>query len=139
MQIEELLNHAVFTRTTNDIKVSVIPTYLEEHSDPAEDHYVWAYTVQVENGSNQKVQLINRHWVITDGQGQIEEVRGEGVVGEQPILEPGEGFRYTSGTSLRTPTGMMSGEYEMECAGKRIWIDIPVFSLDSPHQLARPN
>lgn len=131
---------SVYTKTTNAIKVTVIPTYLDEQSAPAEDHYVWAYTVQVENLSDASVQLLNRHWQIMDALGQVQEVRGAGVVGEQPVLKPGEGFRYTSGTALPTPSGIMSGQYEMQGEGGRLFpIDIPAFSLDSPHQRVRPN
>lgn len=131
---------AIFTKTTDSIKVSVIPTYLDEQSQPLDNLYVWAYTVQVENLSDSQVQLLNRHWEIVDSAGQKLQVDGEGVVGEQPILKPGEGFRYTSGTSLPTPSGVMLGNYLMEDAtGKRFPIDVPAFSLDSPHRAERVN
>ncbi len=130
----------IFSKTTQDIKVSVIPAYLEEQSEPQDHVYVWAYTVQVENLSDQQVQLVNRYWRITDAMGQVQEVRGAGVVGEQPVLKPGEGFRYTSGTSLPTSSGLMMGEYEMKGAsGEYFPIVVPPFSLDSPHQSQRPN
>jgi ApaG protein len=139
--ITSMAQHTPYTKTTNDIKVSVIPVYLAEQSEPSEDVYVWAYTVQVENLSSKQVRLLNRHWKITDAHGHNQEVRGAGVVGEQPVLKPGEGFRYTSGTSLNTPSGIMVGEYEMEDSGEGTTfpIDIPAFSLDSPFQLSRPN
>lgn len=130
----------MYTKTTNAIKVTVIPAYLEQHSEPEENRYVWAYTVQLENHGEQQVQLINRYWHITDGLGRAQEVRGPGVVGEQPFLKPGEIFQYTSGTSLETPSGIMAGSYEMVGAnGERFNIAIPAFSLDSPFQISRPN
>lgn len=129
-----------YSKTTNDIKVSVIPTYLADQSEPSDDVYVWAYTVQVENLSDHKVKLLNRHWKISDAMGQLQEVQGVGVVGEQPELNPGEGFRYTSGTMLKTPSGLMFGAYEMEAdTGETFPVDIPGFSLDSPYQVSRPN
>lgn len=134
------IDNSMYSKVTNEVKVSVVPVYLDEHSDPSEDHYVWAYTVQVENLSDRKIQLLNRHWVITDGTGHIQEVQGEGVVGEKPTLHPGEGFRYTSGTSLATPTGVMVGSYEMRDEfGRTFPIEVPLFSLDSPYQRVRPN
>lgn len=130
----------IYSKVTKDIKVSVVPTYLADQSEPSDNVYVWAYTVQVENLSEKEVKLLNRHWKITDGVGRLQEVQGVGVVGEQPVLKPGEGFRYTSGTALNTPSGIMFGNYEMEGdAGERFPIDIPAFSLDSPFQLQRPN
>jgi len=130
------MESTIFTKVTSDIKVSVVPTYLDEQSEPESNLYIWAYTVQVENLSSEQVQLLNRHWLITDAKGQVQEVRGEGVVGEKPVLKPGEGFRYTSGTALPTPSGIMAGEYEMVSSdGKTFEVDIPAFSLDSPHQV----
>lgn len=104
----------MYIKTTNNIKVIVLPQYLDEQSEPDENRYIWAYTIQVENHGEKTIQLRNRYWHITDAMGQIQEVRGEGVVGEQPVLKPGEAFRYTSGVPLHTPSGMMVGEYEME-------------------------
>ncbi len=130
----------MYTKTTNAIKVTVIPAYLEHHSEPEENRYVWAYTVQLENHGQEQVQLINRYWHITDAFGRAQEVRGPGVVGEQPVLKPGEIFQYTSGTSLETPSGIMVGSYEMMSEkGSRFQIAIPAFSLDSPFQTSRPN
>ena len=124
-----------YERTTNGIRVSVEPEFLADQSDPEEDHYVWAYTVRIENGSSETVQLRDREWTITDAFGQSEMVAGEGVVGEQPVLRPGEGFEYTSGAPLPTPSGLMFGRYGMETAdGRRFLVDIPAFSLDSPHE-----
>jgi ApaG protein len=95
------------------ISVDVETTYVREQSDPVEDRYVFAYTVTIRNEGPAPARLLRRHWIITDGNGDENEVRGEGVVGEQPHLQPGEGFRYTSGAILRTPVGAMRGSYQM--------------------------
>ena len=125
----------MYSSVTRSIRVSVEPIYLDEQSSPTEEHYVWAYQVRIENDGSETVQLINRHWHITDALGRIQEVRGAGVVGEQPTLRPGESFEYTSGTPLATPSGIMFGSYEMENnAGERFDVAIPAFSLDSPYQ-----
>ncbi|HEX4111465.1 MAG TPA: Co2+/Mg2+ efflux protein ApaG [Stellaceae bacterium] len=129
-----------YSETTRSITVTVEPTYLEDQSSPAEDRYVWAYHVRIENGGGETVQLRRRHWRITDGMGRTQEVRGPGVVGEQPVLGPGQAFEYTSGTPLNTPSGIMVGSYEMETRqGESFEIAIPAFSLDSPHQSVRLN
>ena len=125
----------MYQETTDAIRVTVKPIYLEEQSSPTENHFVWAYQVRIENTGSETVQLLNRHWHITDSMGRQQEVRGAGVVGEQPTLAPGESFEYTSGTPLSTPSGIMVGSYEMERAdGRRFNVAIPAFSLDSPHQ-----
>lgn len=125
----------MYHETTESIRVTVKPIYLEDQSSPTENHFVWAYQVRIENMGAETVQLLNRHWHITDSMGRQQEVRGAGVVGEQPTLAPGESFEYTSGTPLATPSGIMVGTYEMECAdGRRFSVAIPAFSLDSPHQ-----
>jgi ApaG protein len=130
----------MYSETTRDINVTVKPFYLEEQSSPADSHFVWAYHVRIENRSNETVQLRRRHWKITDGHGRVQEVRGPGVVGEQPVLRPGESFEYTSGTPLPTPSGIMVGTYEMETgSGESFLVRIPAFSLDSPHQPVRLN
>lgn len=130
----------MFTKITHSIKVTASPHFLDEHSEPEEDHYVWAYTIQLENYGHETVQLLNRHWKITDAHGLTQEVRGEGVIGEQPVLKPGQSFRYTSGTALATSSGIMLGEYEMTTpAGDRFEVEVPAFSLDSPYQHIRPN
>ena len=135
---KETLN--MYSTTTNAIRVSVKPIFLDDQSTPSEDHYVWAYQVTIENTGSDTVQLINRHWRITDAQGRMQEVKGEGVVGEQPRLGPGQLFEYTSGTPLNTPSGLMMGSYEMEDErGQRFDIDIPAFSLDSPYQARQLN
>ncbi|MFW2436639.1 MAG: Co2+/Mg2+ efflux protein ApaG [Parvibaculales bacterium] len=122
------------TATTRDISVTVETSYLEKQSDPDEQYFVWAYRITIANHSNQTVQLLSRHWKISDGQGRVQEVRGEGVIGEQPILEPGANYTYSSGTPLQTPSGFMHGSYQMQSDdGERFDVDIPAFSLDSPH------
>ncbi|MEE9328651.1 MAG: Co2+/Mg2+ efflux protein ApaG [Parvularculaceae bacterium] len=123
---------------TRGIKVEVKPNYLEEQSEPIEDHYVWSYTVRIDNNSDEVVKLRTRHWKITNAKGQTEEIRGEGVVGEQPELKPGEGFEYTSGAPLTTPSGFMVGAYGVvTSSGEEFEIGIPAFSLDSPHDFQR--
>jgi ApaG protein len=130
----------MYSETTRSIKITVRPFYLEDQSSPTENHYVWAYHVRIENGGLETVQLRRRYWRITDNRGQVQEVRGPGVVGEQPVLGPGESFEYTSGTPLPTPSGIMVGTYEMETrGGESFSVSIPAFSLDSPHQSVRLN
>jgi ApaG protein len=130
----------MYEQTTRAIKVVVEPTYLEDQSSPVDNHYVWAYHVRIENHGAETVQLRRRHWRITDALGRMQEVRGPGVVGEQPVLEPGAAFEYTSGTPLPTPSGIMVGSYEMETRGGAMFeVAIPAFSLDSPHQPVQIN
>ena len=130
----------MFSKTTRHIKVTARPQFLSEHSEPMDDHYVWSYTISVKNDGDEQVQLLNRHWKITDAKGVTQEVRGPGVIGEQPVLKPGEAFQYTSGTSLNAPSGVMFGEYEMVTTdGERFDVEVPAFSLDSPYQMGRPN
>ena len=130
----------MYSATTNAIRVTVEPMYLEEQSAPAENQYVWAYHVLIENTGGGTVRLLTRHWRITDSLGRIQEVRGAGVVGEQPVLSPGQSFEYTSGTPLPTPSGIMVGSYGMQADnGERFDVDIPAFSLDSPHQPVQLN
>ena len=125
----------MYETTTNSIRVTVKPYFLEEQSSPGDGHFVWAYHVRIENAGSETVQLRNRHWQITDATGRMQEVRGPGVVGEQPVLKPGDHFEYTSGTPLATPSGIMVGSYEMERPdGGLFQVKIPAFSLDSPHQ-----
>ena len=124
----------MYTKTTKSINITVNPCYLEEQSEPEEHHYVWAYQVTINNLGQETVQLKNRYWKIIDSNGTKLEIKGEGVVGEQPVLEPGEKYEYTSGTPLSTPSGFMEGYYEMETKnGKKFDATIPLFSLDSPH------
>ena len=118
---------------TRDILVRVRPEHLPDQSDADARRWVWAYHVEVENHGPVAVQLVARHWIITDAAGRVEDVRGDGVVGEQPTLGPGEALRYTSGCPLPTPSGAMEGEYEMvTAAGDRFDAAIPPFSLDLP-------
>ncbi len=130
----------MYSKTTRNIKVTVSPVYLDSQSDPDENHYVWAYTIRMENTGDDRVQLVNRYWHITDATGAVQEVRGAGVVGEQPVLGAGDVYQYTSGAALRTPSGIMMGSYEMENEElERFLVEIPAFSLDSPDQMRRPN
>lgn len=130
-----MMDSSSYAQTTAAIKVIVEPFFLEEQSEPEDNHFVWAYHVRIENNGQKTVQLMTRHWRITDSLGNIQEVQGDGVVGEQPVLTPGESFEYTSGTPLGTPSGIMVGTYQMETeSGDRFDVDIPAFSLDSPHQ-----
>ena len=129
-----------YVATTRQIKVTVRPAYLDDQSAPSDNHFVWSYSVTIENLGSETVQLISRHWRITDARGELHEVRGPGVIGEQPTLEPGDMYEYTSGTPLATPSGIMSGEYQMENErGEAFDITIPAFSLDSPYQPVRLN
>lgn len=124
-----------YSETTRGITVTVEPEYLEEQSEPDDGHYVWAYHVRIENHGASTVRLLTRHWKITDALGQVRMVDGDGVVGEQPTLIPGETFEYTSGTPLATPSGFMMGTYGMQTdSGESVEVGIPAFSLDSPHQ-----
>ncbi len=124
----------MYERITRGIKVIVRPQYLESQSKPDEDHFVWAYTITVENHGRETVTLKTRYWKITDATGKMQEVRGAGVVGETPTLKPGDSFTYTSGCPLKTPSGFMVGAYQMQNeAGELFNIEIPAFSLDSPH------
>ncbi len=125
-----------YNETTRDVRVSVRTFYLADQSEPDRSHYVWAYRVTIENLGARTVQLLKRSWRITDAQGRTQQVHGEGVVGEQPVLEPGQNFEYTSGTPLSTPSGFMRGAYHMvvPSTGEAFDVAIPAFSLDSPHQ-----
>jgi len=136
----EGLRETMYSEITRSIKVIVKPYYLDDQSSPTDNHFVWAYHVRIENHGPETVQLRRRHWRITDGMGRQQDVRGPGVVGEQPVLAPGESFEYTSGTPLSTPSGIMTGSYEMETkGGESFAVVIPAFSLDSPHQPVRLN
>jgi ApaG protein len=123
----------MYRAVTRQIEVSVEPFYLPDRSAPEESRYFWAYRVTIDNQSAELVQLLSRYWHITDGVGRIEEVRGPGVVGEQPELGPGDSYQYTSGCPLSTPSGIMVGHYTMRNeSGETFDIDIPAFSLDLP-------
>ncbi len=130
----------MYSQTTRDIEVTVKPFYLDDQSSPGDSHFVWAYRVRIVNKGKSTVQLMRRHWVITDAIGRVQEVKGPGVVGEQPVLRPGDAYEYTSGTPLPTPSGIMVGTYGMEDEdGAAFDIAIPAFSLDSPHEKPRLN
>ena len=132
------ITDSFYEETTNHIKISVKPTYLTEQSEPDNSHYVWAYHIRIENLGSSRVQLINRHWKIADANGITQEVRGPGVVGEQPVIAPGTAFEYSSGTPLKTKSGFMMGAYEMEAAdGQHFDATIPAFSLDIPDQFVQ--
>ena len=129
-----------FAATTGSITVRVAVSYLPEQSHPALGRWFWAYHVRVENHGDDSVQLISRHWRISDGRGQTSEVEGEGVVGEQPLIMPGGAYDYVSGCPLPTPSGIMRGTYQMvDADGNDFDIAIPPFSLDSPQADARLN
>ena len=121
----------MYSSVTNSVRVTVKPLYLEEKSDPERGRFFWAYAIEIGNEGSRSVQLLARYWRITDGNGQVEEVRGDGVVGEQPEINPGNSFSYTSGCPLSTPSGIMVGSYQMVGADGEIFsVDIPAFSLD---------
>jgi len=123
----------MYRAVTKNIVVEVEPFYLRDRSNPDENRYVWAYRVTIENRSDGFVQLLSRYWHITDANGRIEEVRGAGVVGDQPELNPGDSYQYTSGCPLTTPSGIMVGRYTMrDEAGQLFDVAIPAFSLDLP-------
>ena len=124
------------TATTRGVEVTVRTLFLADQSDPAENTWVWAYQIRIRNVGAATVQLLRRTWRITDATGRTQLVRGEGVIGEQPILESGEAFEYTSGTPLGTPSGMMSGSYHMveTVSGENFDAEVPAFSLDVPGQ-----
>jgi len=124
----------MYSKTTKGIKVTVTPYFLDDQSSPNESHFVWAYQVNIQNSSSTTIKLNHRNWIIIDANGKIINVQGDGVVGEFPILKPGESFEYTSGTPLKTSNGIMQGFYLMsQKDGEQIKIDIPTFSLDSPY------
>ena len=124
----------MYRAVTRQIEVIVEPNFLPERSSAEDGRFFWAYTIAIVNSGTETVQLKTRHWIITDGAGRSQEVRGEGVVGEQPVLETGERFEYTSGVPLQTPSGFMTGSYQMVTEdGEPFEIDIPAFALDSPN------
>ncbi|HEY0330376.1 ApaG protein [Rhodopseudomonas rhenobacensis] len=123
----------MYRAVTRQIEVTVEPNFLPERSSAENRQFFWSYTIVIINSGDETVQLRTRHWIITDASGRKQEVRGEGVVGEQPVLEPGQRFEYTSGVPLPTASGFMAGRYQMVTAsGEPFEIDVPAFSLDSP-------
>lgn len=130
MVMNALFPHSAQTR---DLVVRVAVSFLPEQSEPSRGHYFWAYHIRIENLGSQPVQLMTRHWTITDGRGARHEVRGEGVVGEQPVIEPGQSYDYVSGCPLHTPTGAMEGTYHMVAGdGSSFDARIPRFPLTAP-------
>jgi ApaG protein len=126
----------MYDKMTRNIRVSVEPSFLDDQSSPEDNYYAWTYRIRIENHGEEVVQLRTRHWRITDKLGRVQEVRGVGVVGEQPVLKPGEKYEYTSGAHLPTESGIMAGSYQMETkAGETFHVSIPAFSLDSPHEI----
>jgi ApaG protein len=122
----------MYRSITRSIEVQVTPRFMAERSSPENGYFFWAYTIEITNRGPDTVQLKTRHWKITDANGRLQEVRGAGVVGETPVLEPGKSFEYTSGVPLPTPSGFMAGSYGMiSAAGEGFDIEIPAFSLDS--------
>ena len=120
--------------TTRGITVRVSVSYLPEQSEPDRGRWFWAYHIRIENEGDQAVQLLTRHWIITDAEDKVQEVRGEGVIGQQPVLQPGERFSYTSGCPLMTPDGSMSGSYaRLGDDGTTLAVAVPLFPLDSPY------
>ena len=125
----------MYSKTTSGVTVTVKPYFLEDQSSPSDNHYVWAYKVNIDNRGNDILKLNQRTWIIIDGNGRVLQVQGEGVVGETPVIKPGETFEYTSGTPLKTTSGIMQGYYSMKgSSGTNLKIDIPTFSLDSPYE-----
>lgn len=123
----------MYRAVTRGIEVTAEPFYLEDQSEPEENRYVWGYRITIANNSSDTVQLRSRYWQITDGNGQIEEVQGDGVIGDQPTLNPGDSYQYSSGCPLTTTSGVMVGLYQMQASdGKAFEVDIPAFSLDIP-------
>jgi ApaG protein len=131
----------MYEQETSGVIVRVEPRFLPDQSAPDEGRFLWAYTIEIENLSQDQVQLISRHWRITDENGLTQEVRGPGVIGQQPVLSPGQNFRYTSACPLFAPSGVMMGSYQMvrTADGSAFDIAVPAFSLDSPHQTKRVN
>jgi ApaG protein len=125
----------MFEATTHQIRVRVMPAYVPDQSDPDMNRYFFSYTVEIENQGPKSVQLVSRHWIITDSQGHVEEVKGPGVIGQQPTLEPGQKFEYSSFCPLPTPTGSMQGSYVMvDGKGDKLEVQIPEFLLIEPGQ-----
>lgn len=130
----------MYRAVTNGIEVSVEPYYLDDDSKPEESQYIWAYMIEIRNDGEVPVQLKTRYWKIVDANGRVEEVRGAGVVGEQPVIRPGETFEYSSGCPLSTNSGFMQGSYGMERRdGTTFDVAIPAFSLDLPDEIRSVN
>lgn len=133
---EPRLEHARLSEAvTNDIRVEVMSRYVPEQSHPLQDEWVFQYTVRITNQGSEAVQLVSRHWIITDGHDRTREVKGAGVVGEQPVLRPGESFKYSSWCPLATPTGVMRGTYQMSGSGRQFDIEIAPFGLKASYKV----
>lgn len=125
----------VFSATTGGVSVKVVPTFAPEHSNPQRRQYVWLYNVVIENQTDKRIKLMRRHWQVIDAHGQKQEITAPGVVGEQPVLEPGTAFTYASHTVLKTSTGFMKGDYDVvDDHGQHLKVNIPAFSLDEPFE-----
>ena len=125
----------MFESRTRDVVVRVEPSFLHDESSPSDDRFIWAYHVEIENQTAEDLQVTERFWQIADSRGQVQNVHGQGVVGEKPVVKPGETFRYTSGAPLSAPSGMMLGSYKVVTgSGESFDVAIPPFSLESPHQ-----
>ena len=133
--MQELLQ-PMFEQRTKDVVVRVEPEFLAEQSSVSDSRFIWAYTVEIDNQGSEDLTVTERFWQIADSRGQVQEVRGKGVVGEKPVVKPGEVFRYTSGAPLTAPSGMMRGTYTVQgvSTGESYDVDIPAFVLDSPHE-----
>ena len=131
---EHLAPRLLYESVTRGLRVRVKPIFLDDQSDPEMSRYLWSYTVTIENRGAETVQLLSRYWHITDASGRIQEVRGPGVVGAQPVIEPGQAFEYTSGCPLSTASGAMAGRYQMKAASGEFEAEIPAFLLESPHE-----
>jgi ApaG protein len=124
-----------YEETTRNIRIAVEPDFLDEQSEPDEGRFLWAYRVTIENRSDIAVQLLSRYWRITDARGRVREVRGDGVIGEQPVIAPGRAYEYTSGAPLETASGFMTGTYHMRAStGESFEVGIPMFALESPYE-----
>ncbi len=129
-----------YEAVTDGVKIRVRPRFLHDESEPGRSHFMWAYTVEVENGSDRVWTIMRRHWQIVDAAGRLQAVDGDGVIGQTPTLAPGERFSYTSGAPLATPSGIMRGTYDLVGEnGEEMVATIPAFSLDSPYDISRPS
>ena len=133
-------NTPSYEAVTEGVAVRVQPRFMHDESKPATGEFVWAYTVEIENGSGKTWQLMRRHWKIIDAEGRSQNVDGDGVVGQQPVIKPGEAFKYTSGAPLSAPSGVMGGTYDLQDENEEnLTVAIPTFSLDSPYDKAKPS
>jgi ApaG protein len=135
-----MAGRGAYEAETHGVVVRVSPTFLDDESSPEDDRFIWAYHVEIENRGDRTLQLMTRHWRITDRDGRVQEVNGDGVVGQKPVLSPGAKFEYTSGAPLSAPSGMMQGVYRLfDEDGGVVDARIPLFALDSPYDRSAPN